>query len=107
MAPSKSLLWLLAAIGLCMSSVSAQTDVPPLLYLLRLNVTDAKGAKLSGADVSLDGAIIGITDSDGEYFLARKPMSEFAGQKPRDHEPGWEQDRPEQSIGGQSAIALS
>ena len=71
---SRSLLRLLAGIGLGILSVWAQTGASPLLYLLRLDVTGAKGAKLSGADVRLDGAIIGVTDSDGEYFLARKPM---------------------------------
>ena len=71
---SRSLLRLLAGVGLSIVAVSAQTGASSLLYLLRLNVTDAKGAKVSGADVRLDGTIIGVTDSGGEYFLARKPM---------------------------------
>lgn len=44
------------------------------LVLLALTVTDAEGQVVAGADVALDGRLVGRTDVTGRYYLARKPI---------------------------------
>ncbi len=44
------------------------------LVLLAVTVTDAEGQAIAGADVTLDGRLLGRTDVTGRYYLARKPI---------------------------------
>lgn len=44
------------------------------LILLALTVTDADGQAVAGADVTLDGRLVGRTDAAGRYYLARQPV---------------------------------
>src|SRR5277367_1595120 len=52
----------------------AQEPIPANSYLLHVTVTDANARPLAGAEISLDGAVAGITDTTGQYYLARKPL---------------------------------
>ena len=52
-----------------------QDAIPTNLFLLAVTVTDAAGQAVAGADVALDGALLGRTDVTGRYYLARKPIA--------------------------------
>jgi esterase/lipase superfamily enzyme len=45
------------------------------LILLAVTVIDERGQAVAGADVVLDGRLLGRTDVTGRYYLARKPIS--------------------------------
>ena len=61
-----------AAAIVCAALSSAQ--IPSSRFLLSVTATNERGAKVEGAEVRFDDVVLGITDANGQYFLARRPM---------------------------------
>jgi esterase/lipase superfamily enzyme len=55
-----------------------ENDLLARLILLAVTVTGPEGEVIAGADVALDGRLLGRTDVTGRYYLARQPISSGA-----------------------------
>ena len=71
---AKCVLRSLVVAALLASALGAQQDISPLQYLLKMTVHDVRGVALVGAEICLNGRLVGETDAAGQYFLARKPL---------------------------------
>jgi esterase/lipase superfamily enzyme len=58
---------------LVLAAISS-AQIPSNRFLLAVTATDERGGKIEGAEVRFDDVLLGITDANGQYYLARKPM---------------------------------
>ena len=52
----------------------AQTQLPATSYLIHVTVSDLQNRPRSGAEIRIDDTTAGITGSDGDYYMSRRPL---------------------------------
>ncbi len=66
------------ALTLLAASAAAQTAVPANAYLVHVSVVTSNNRRLAGAEIRVDDTVMGVTDDDGQYYMARRPMRDGA-----------------------------